>query len=89
MTWTVTGSAGSATSPAFGVPHLDNRLLVTRGGVTEEERLGEQTSYTYQLAALSRTVRDDTPFPLDLDDAMANAALIDGCYAAAGLLPRG
>jgi len=34
-------------------------------------------------------VREDAPFPLDLDDAVANAALIDRCYAAAGLLPRG
>jgi predicted dehydrogenase len=89
MTWTVTGSAGRATSPAFGVPHLDNRLLVTRDGVTEEETLGDQTSYTYQLAALARTLRDGAPFPLDLDDAVANATLIDGCYAAAGLAPRG
>lgn len=89
MTWTIIGSAGRASSPAFGVPHLDNRLLVTRDAETREETLGHQTSYTYQLAALARTLRDGAPFLLDGDDAVANAALIDRCSAAAGLAPRG
>ena len=89
MTWTVTGSAGRATSPAFGVPHLDNRLLVTRDGVTQEEKLGEHTSYAYQLAALALALRDGQPFPLGPDDAVANAELIDRCRAGAGLAPGG
>jgi predicted dehydrogenase len=46
MTWSVTGTEGAATSPAFAVPHLDNRLLLTRGGRTSHEVLGDQTSYT-------------------------------------------
>jgi hypothetical protein len=47
MTWTVTGARGSATSPAFAVPRLDNQLLITRTGESTTETLGNQTSYTY------------------------------------------
>jgi hypothetical protein len=31
---------------------LDNRIVITRDGSTEKQTLGDQTSYTYQLAAL-------------------------------------
>jgi hypothetical protein len=89
MVWTVTGSTGSATSPSFGVPHLDNRLLVTRDGQSDTEVHGEQTSYTYQLAALAATLRESAPFLLPDGDAVANAELIDECYRAAGLALRG
>ena len=89
MVWTVTGSAGSATAPSFGVPHLDNRLLVTQNGQTVTEVLGDQTSYTYQLAAVAATLRDGTPFLLPDEDAVANAELIDARYRATGLPLRG
>ncbi|HEX5907992.1 MAG TPA: hypothetical protein VFY56_13320 [Propionibacteriaceae bacterium] len=35
MVWTVTGTAATAVVPAFAVPHLDNRIVVTRDGCTE------------------------------------------------------
>jgi hypothetical protein len=89
MTWTVTGTAGAATSPAFAVPHLDNRLLVTRNGQVTEEVLGGQTSYTYQLARVVAAVRDGQAFPAGVDEAVANAELIDECYRRAGLASRG
>ena len=89
MTWTVIGNEGTATSPAFGVPHQDNRLLLTRDGQTTAEPFGDQTSYTYQLANLARTLQDGAPFLVDIDDAVANAELIDECYRRAGLQPRG
>ena len=89
MTWTVTGTDGTATSPAFAVPHLDNRLTVTRDGRTEVTALGERTSYTYQLAALAAHLQDGVPFPADLDGSVADADLIDECYRRAGLSPRG
>ena len=53
MVWTVVGTAGTASVPAFAVPHLDNRILITRNGSTEEQFLGDRTSYSYQLAALA------------------------------------
>lgn len=89
MTWTVTGTEGVATSPAFAVPHMDNRLLVTRNGRTSQEVLGDQTSYTYQLARLAGALRGGQPFPAGIDESVANAELIDECYRRAGLSPRG
>ena len=88
MTWTVTGTEGTATSPAFAVPHTDNRLLVTRDGRTSEEVLGDQTSYTYQLARLADALQGGQPFPPGIDGSVANAELIDECYRRAGLSPR-
>jgi len=80
--------AGVAASPAFAVPHADNRLVVTRDGRISEEVLGDQTSYTYQLARLAEALRGDEPFPADIDGSVANAELIDECYRRAGLSTR-
>ncbi|MEU4422198.1 Gfo/Idh/MocA family oxidoreductase [Actinoplanes sp. NPDC024001] len=85
MTWTVTGTEGEATVRSFAIPHFDNRITVTRGGRTEDEALGDQTSYTYQLARFI----DPRPFPVDLDGSVATAELVDECYRQAGLSPRG
>jgi predicted dehydrogenase len=85
MTWTVVGSAATATSPAFAVPALDPRLIVTRNGKTEEQRLGAESSYTYQLAAVAQSLQDGGPLLVDVDDAVANAELTDACYRASGL----
>ena len=89
MTWTVRGSEGTATSPAFAVPHQDNRLVLTdAGGTVREEVHGDQTSYTCQLRAFAESVRRGVPFLVDGEDAVANADLVDGVYAAAGLQQR-
>jgi len=69
--------------------HLDNRLLVTTNGQTTEEVLGDQTSYTYQLAALAAALRGGPDFPAGIDGSVVNADLIDECYRRAGLAPRG
>jgi predicted dehydrogenase len=89
MVWTVTGTAGTAVVPGFAVPHLDNRIVLTREGSTEEQTLGDQTSYTYQLAALADTLQTGAEFLIDVDDSVANAELIDEVYRRAGLSPRG
>jgi predicted dehydrogenase len=89
MTWTVSGTRGSAVVPAFAVPHMDNRILITRGGSTEVETLGDQTSYAYQLAALAETLQTAAEFLIDVDDSVANAELIDDVYRTAGLPVRG
>ena len=87
MFWTVTGTAAAAAVPAFAVPHLDNRIVITRDGSTEEQTLGSQTSYTYQLAALADTLETGAEFVIDVDDSVANAELIDEVYRRAGLSP--
>jgi predicted dehydrogenase len=89
MVWTVSGTEGTAAVPAFAVPHLDNRMVITRDGSTEEQTLGDQTSYTYQLAALADTLQTGMKFLIDVDDSVANAELIDEVYRRAGLPPRG
>jgi predicted dehydrogenase len=89
MVWTVTGTAATAVVPAFAVPHLDNRIVITRDGSTEAQTLGNQTSYTYQLAALADTLETGAEFVIDVDDSVANAELIDEVYRRAGLSPRG
>jgi predicted dehydrogenase len=89
MIWTVTGTGGSAVVPAFAVPHMDNRILITRDGSAEAETLGDHTSYTYQLAALAETLQTGAEFLIDVDDSVANAELIDDVYRTAGLPVRG
>ena len=89
MVWTVTGTAATAVVPAFAVPHMDNRIVITRDGNAEEQTLGDQTSYTYQLAALAETLQTGAEFLIDVDDSVANAELIDQVYRRAGLSPRG
>lgn len=89
MVWTVTGTAATAVVPAFAVPHMDNRILITRDGSTEEQTLGNQTSYTYQLAAVADTLETGAEFVIDVDDSVANAEVIDEVYRRAGLSPRG
>jgi predicted dehydrogenase len=88
MTWSVTGTDGVAMSPAFAVPHMDNRLVVTRGGRTTVQVLGDQTSYTYQLARLADSLHDESLVRAEIDGSVANAELIDECYLRAGLIPR-
>jgi predicted dehydrogenase len=84
MVWTVAGTEGTAVVPAFAVPHMDNRIVITRDGSTEEQTLGDQTSYTYQLAALADTLQTGAEFLIDVDDSVANAALIDEVYRRPG-----
>jgi hypothetical protein len=68
---------------------VDNRIVVTRDGSTEEQTLGDQTSYTYQLAALADTLQTGAEFLIDVDDSVANAELIDEVYRRPELSPRG
>ncbi len=60
-----------------------------QGDSAEEQILGDQTSYSYQLAALAETLQTGTPFLIDVNDSVANAELIDDVYRTAGLPTRG
>ena len=53
-----------------------------------EEHLGTRSSYTYQLEAFRAHLREGAPLPIDADDAVATAELIDAAYTAAGFPPR-
>ena len=85
MTLHVTGSRGEATVQDFVQPHKDDRVLIRTGADTRTEHLGTRSSYIYQLEALIAALRGGAAMPIDTDDAVATAGLIDSCYRAAGL----
>ena len=62
-------------------------MLAGAQGARSEQSPGPGT-YSCQLEAFVRAVRDGAPVPTDLDDAVANMTLIDAAYRAAGLAPR-
>ena len=88
MSWSVTGTRSAVTSPAFAVPHTDNRIMVTRDDRTSEEVIGDQTFYSYQLTRLASVPQGGPPFPAGIDASVASAELIDECYRRAGLSLR-
>jgi predicted dehydrogenase len=88
MTYRVIGSRGEASVVNFVEPHLDDRLIVHTSAGQYVEHHGTRSSYTYQLEAFVRAVREATSMPIDVDDAVSNMRLIDACYVAAGLRPR-
>jgi predicted dehydrogenase len=88
MTYRVVGSRGEALVANFVEPHLDDRLIIRTPSGERVEHHGTRSSYTYQLEALIRAVREGASLPVDVDDAVANMRLIDACYVAAGLRPR-
>ena len=70
------------------MPQLFHRLRVETQKGSRNERVAGPATYTCQLEAFVRAVREGAPVPTDLDDAVANMALIDAAYRAAGLEPR-
>jgi predicted dehydrogenase len=84
----VVGERGQALAHNVVLPQHDDRLTVWTGDDVRVERLGTRSTYTYQLEALAAHLRGETPFPLDVDDAVATAELIDTAYTAAGFPPR-
>ena len=84
----IVGSDGEAYAPAFVLPHMDDRVIVTTGTQTRTEELGKRSSYTYMLESLRRLVRAGEPMVTDADDAVATMQFIDDLYVAAGMRPR-
>lgn len=88
FTFEIIGSAGTAVVHNFINPPDDDRLTVTTAAGTRVERLGTRSSYTYQLDAFARHVGTGDQLPIGTADAVANMALIDDAYRAAGMEPR-
>ena len=84
----IVGSNGEAYAPAFVLPHMDDRVIVTVGTEMRVEELGSRSSYTYMLEALRRLIRDGEPMVTDAEDAVVTMQLIDDLYVAAGMPPR-
>lgn len=88
MRLTVVGAAGSIEVHNFVQPQVDDRVEVVTPAGRRTETPGSRASYDYQLEAIAGAIADGTAAPLDLDDAIANADLIDAVYVAAGFSPR-
>ncbi len=88
FTLRVVGTKGEAFVHDFIKPNDDDRVTIRTDDGTTVEHLGKRTSYTYQLEAFAAHVQRGEPVPLDTDDAVANMALIDDAYRAAGMPPR-
>ena len=84
----IVGSNGEAYAPAFVLPHMDDRIIVTVGTEQHVEEMGNRSSYTYMLEALRGLLHDGTPMVTDADDAVTTMETIDAIYQAAGMPVR-
>jgi predicted dehydrogenase len=69
-------------------PHLFNLITIRGPGGTRIEKVRGKPTYEYQLEAFVAAIRDGRPVPTGPDDSVANMAVIDSIYRAAGLDPR-
>lgn len=69
-------------------PQLYHSLKLRTSHGTRKERVAGKATYTHQLEAFARLLRDGTPMPTDALDAVANMRVIDAVYAKAGLALR-
>lgn len=84
----VEGSEGVLKARNPLMPPLLGRLKVQTAAGTRVEKPWPGTTYSHQLTAFVAAVRDGTPFPTGVDDAIANMAVIDAIYRAAGREPN-
>jgi predicted dehydrogenase len=84
----VWGDAGRLRVFNYLMPAHYHRLTWHSGGRTHRERVPGEATYTHQLRAFLSAVRDGGPVPTSARDGVANMAVIDGIYRAAGLEPR-
>lgn len=71
------------------VPHFYHRLVVRKPGGLRKERVNGDATYTHQLRAFVRAVRNEASLPTDARDAVANMRVIDAVYQKAGMRRRG
>jgi predicted dehydrogenase len=84
----VWGDAGRLRVFNYIMPAPYHRLTWHSGGRRHSERVPGEATYTHQLRAFLAAARDGGPVPTSARDGVANMAVIDGIYRAAGLEPR-
>jgi predicted dehydrogenase len=84
----IVGTRGDLLVHDFIKPNEDDRLTIRTPNGTIVERLGTRASYTYQLEAFAAHVEHGAALPFGTVDAVANMAMVDAAYRAAGLSPR-
>jgi predicted dehydrogenase len=70
-------------------PHFFHRVRVRTPKGRSTERVHGEATYTHQLRAFVRAVRDGERAPTDGAHGVANMTVIDAIYRKAGLRPRG
>ena len=85
----VTGDAGTLTVRNFTMPHLFGKLTVTTPSGKRSEAAGKGRTYSYQLQAFADAVLRGATVLTPPSDSIANMAVIDAVYTAAGLPLRG
>jgi predicted dehydrogenase len=80
------GTEGDALVHDFIRPNSDDGLTINTPEGRTVERHGNRSSYSYQLAAFADHVQRGTPLPFGTADAVANMALVDSAYRAAGVV---
>ena len=85
---TAIGSGGRIHLPDFLHTNDDDRLIVTTGDLERVEHLGALSTYTYQLHAFTKAIRQGRAYLTTTTDSVATMELVDACYRGAGLRPR-
>jgi len=85
----VVGDAGQMTVFNPVAPHVYNHLVVRTPTSKRRERVRGESTYTMQLRAFVQALRSGEPPVTDGRDGVANMAVIDAIYEAAGLPLRG
>jgi predicted dehydrogenase len=84
----VIGSEGTMTLFNPLGPHVVNRTTVMVGRTRRVEHAERTHTYTFQMRAFRDAVESGLPFPTTARDAVANMAVVDALYRAAGMSPR-
>ena len=85
----VVGSEGQMAVRNFTMPHLFGKLTVSTKAGKRSETAGKGRTYAYQLQAFADAVLRGGPVLTPPSDSIANMAVIDAVYTAAGLPVRG
>ncbi len=84
----IVGTQGELLVHDFIKPNEDDRLSIRTALGTTVERLGTRSSYSHQLEAFAAHVEHGAALPFGTADAVANMAMVDAAYRAAGMSPR-
>ena len=85
----VVGSRGELRVTNPTLPSTWSRFRVRVDDTTRRESFPRTATYRHQLEAFAAAILDGTPVLTPPADAVANMAVIDAIYTAAGLSPRG
>jgi predicted dehydrogenase len=88
ITCRIVGERGEVLAHNYLLPHRDDRISVSSEDGVRDEHVGTRSTYLYQLEALRRHLREGDRYPVDVEDAVLQAELVDQVYREAGFSPR-